>query len=638
MTRLSYPRRVALTCATLLFAAPLCAQETPTPEASETLEPVTVTGLRIPAPADETGRFISVVTAEDIALRQQRFLTDAISLAPGIQPTRAGSFGGLSSVSIRGLPTDQTLVVVDGVEQNNPAFFGNSFDFANFDTSDIARIEVLRGAQSTVYGSDAIAGVINIVTADGREGLGGQALVEGGSFGTYRGSASLRGGNDAYSGRVTVSAVQTNGFSAADSANGNTETDGYENFTVGTKLRAAPLDGLELVSTARYSSSRTEFDGFPPPNFVLADADDTGATDELGLAATATLTSLGGALENRVRISYFENDLLNEGGGFVTFDANGRRASYAWQGTARPSERLAFVTGIELEEERSGVDTGLGSDLEADTFSYFILAEVKPLEFLTLNGGVRNDNNSDFGAETTFSVAAALAVPDTGLVLRGAWSEGFQAPTTGEQDFNSAQVAQFAFPPGTVLALRPETSRGWEIGADYSALGDRLLLQLTWFDNEVDDLLAFQFVPGAPNFGIFVNVQEFDTHGLELAARVRVSGTLDLTASYAYVDALNLTTGIAAGNLPDHRFSLDAAWRPLEKLTLSGTLTFNDNETSGVTTLDSFTLLSLRGAYDLTDHVELFARVENALDESYQDNAGFGTAPASAFGGVRVAF
>ncbi|MEM9899020.1 MAG: TonB-dependent receptor plug domain-containing protein, partial [Pseudomonadota bacterium] len=314
---------------------------------------IVVVGTRLPTPINEVGRSVTVIGEEEIAIRQQRFLYDALEIAPGVQLIRSGSFGGLSSVSIRGLPSDQTLFVIDGIVANNPAFFGNTFDFANIDPADISKVEVLRGGQSTLYGSDAIAGVINVVTKDGREGFGVDAFLEGGSFGTFRGAASVQAGNETTSGRLTISGITSDGFSSADERDGNTEDDGYSSITLSGKFRSKLTNSLEFEGTARYIDSVNEFDGFPPPNFVLADADNDGETRDLLLSGSLTHKAFDGRLENRARVTFSDSDILNFGNDFVTFDADGQRVSIEHQAIGRVTDYLSLVGGFEFEREKA---------------------------------------------------------------------------------------------------------------------------------------------------------------------------------------------------------------------------------------------------------------------------------------------
>ncbi|MEM9168500.1 MAG: TonB-dependent receptor [Pseudomonadota bacterium] len=578
---------------------------------------IIVTGTRLPTPLDQVGRSVSVLTAADIDVRQQRFVFDALAAIPGVQVVRTGSFGSLATVSVRGLDSDQTLVVQDGVVINNPASFGNGFNFANFDTADVERIEVIRGAQSTLYGSDAIGGVINIVTKDGRDGFGADALFELGSFDTIRGSASVYGGDDVASGRISFSGVTTNGFSSADEADGNVEDDSFDNVTLSAKGRYSPIDALRFDVVARYQDSENEFDSFAGGRPV--DGDEVGQTEELSIAGFATHTALDGALENRFAITYLRNDQLNVTDGAPSFDALGTRISYEYQGTVDLVRWATLVAGAEYDVQESEVVVGFGGNQKIKTTSGFGLVQLTPTEAITLNAGVRHDASDEFGSETTFSVSGAATLPQTGTIFRASFSEGFRAPTAGELGFNPDLFAEF--------------SNGWDVGLEQPIAGGRARLTATYFDQQIDDLIAFDL-----DAFTFVNVQEFESRGVEVALDADLGDRLTVRSAYTYVDATNVTTATVAFNQPDHRFNVELAARATDRLTLSVGVNYNGTERDGVNTLDAFTLVSVRGRYLVNDAIELFARVENATDADFQDNFGYGTAPASAFGGVRARF
>lgn len=599
-----------------LVAAPSLAPVCGLAQDNGEIEKLIVTGTRIPTPIDQEGRSVSIVTAAEIELRQQRFVYDALQALPGIQVTRSGGLGALASVSVRGLESDQTLVVQDGIVLNNPASFGNSFNFANFDTSDIERIEVIRGAQSTLYGSDAIGGIVNIVTKDGAEGFGASGRLEGGSFGTVQGAATVRGGDERLSGRATVSGITSRGFSNADEANGNTEDDGFDNLTVSAKARYRPLDALEIEAVLRYQDSESEFDGFA---FGVGpvDGDETGKSESLTVGGFATLETLGGRLGHRASVTYARTDQLNLTGGAPSFDSLGTRISYEYQGTARPLDALTLVFGAEYDAQEATTAVGFGGNQEITTKSGYGLVQAAPHARVTLTAGLRHDASSDFGSETTLSASGAIDLPAIGAVLRGSYSEGFRAPTAGELGFNPALFAEF--------------SNGWDIGLERRFFEDRARLAVTYFQQKVDDLIAFDLAEFT-----FVNIQAFETSGVEIAADLELRDNLSVNLGYTYLDAFNVSTTIAAGNQPNHSFNADIAWRPTDRLAVSATLTYNGEETDGAVTLDSFVLVGLRAEYAVSKHLDVILRIENATDADYQDNLGFGTAPLSAFAGLRA--
>lgn len=607
----------AFVAVTSLAPVSALAQQPDEPLNTTDMESLIVTGTRIPTPIDREGRSVSIVTAEDIEIRQQRFVYEALQSVPGVQVTRSGSFGALASVSVRGLESDQTLVVQDGIILNNPGTFGNTFNFANLDTSEIERIEVIRGAQSTIYGSDAIGGVINIVTKDGAEGFGANGFIEGGSFGTFRGAGTVRGGNQKLSGRLTISGVTTQGFSSADEANGNTEDDGFKNVTVSAKGRYRPLDTLTIDAVINYQDSKNEFDGFSFSGPI--DGDEIGQSEDLTIGGFATLETLSGKLIHRASINYIRSDRVNLLDGIPSFDSLGTRISYEYQGTAKFAEQLTLVFGAEYDEQEAKTAVGFGGNQKIKTTSGYGLLQATPHDRITLTAGVRHDSSSDFGSETTFNGAAAIEIPVVETLLRGSYSQGFRAPTAGELGFNPTLFAEF--------------SKGWDIGLERAFLANRVRLSVTYFDQKIDDLIAFDLAAFT-----FVNIQEYASSGVELSAYLQLHETVSVSLSYTYLDAFNVSTTVAAGNQPKNRFNADITWQPSSKLSLSASVLFNGKEPTSRGALDSYTLISLRGEYALSDQFDVTLRIENATDADYQDNAGYGTAPLSVFGGLRARF
>lgn len=613
---MNYRYTAALLAASSCCAASSLASETNYAPRHKDIDTLIVTGTRIPTPVAESGRSISVITAKDIALRQDRLVYDSLRSVPGVHVTRSGSLGALSSVSIRGLGASQTLVVADGIVINNPATFDNQFNFANLDTSDIERIEIIRGAQATLYGSDAIGGVINIVTKDAGDGLGGSAFLEGGSFSTLRGAASLRGGNDVFSGRATLAGTTTGGFSSADSANGNREDDGYDSISFSAKGRYQASAILRFDGVLRYQDSRSEFDDF---TFQPVDGDNVANSEEFHSGAFATLTTWDGQWEHRVSVTYARTRLNDETAGTPSFDTLGTRWSYEYQSSLRLIDQVTLVAGAEYDVQEAETRIGFGGNQKINTTSGYGLLQLAPYDFVTLNLGLRHDSSSDFGSETTFNGAGAIQLPLPGATLRGSYSEGFRAPTAAELSFNPNLFAEFA--------------SGWDIGLEQDIADGLVQLSLTYFSQKLRDRIAFDLAAFT-----FVNIQRFNTSGVEAAADVRLMSSLSLHLSYTYLDAFNVTTSTTAGNQPDHRFNADIIWQATSQLSVSAGIYYNGKEPSFGTTLDSFTLLTLRGEYALGEQWAVFARLENATDAQYQDNAGFGTAPLSAFAGVRTRF
>ncbi|MEO0882637.1 MAG: TonB-dependent receptor [Pseudomonadota bacterium] len=607
-------------------------------EADERLDAIIVTGTRFQTPLDQLGQSVTVITAEDIEARQQVQVFDTLALVPGVQTSRSGPIGTTSTVFLRGAPSNTTLVVQDGIVLNNLAATSGGFNFANFDTSDVERIEVIRGAQSTIYGSDAIGGVVNIVTRSGAEGLGGSASLEGGSFGTFRGHATILGGNEKANGRLTVSGVTTDGFSAQSD---NDEDDGFENLTVSSRVAFKPVESLTFDSVIRYSDSELDFDGFPT-DFAISN------TEELNFAAFATHEALDGRLSNRFGITYSTLDSINlndeggdEGDGIpseVTFLQNGERLSYEYQGALQATDWLDIVVGAEREEAEASVPIAFVSFAEeVNQTSGYGLVRVRPTDWIDLTAGVRHDANSEFGDSTTANASGNIRIDHTGTILRGSYSEGFRAPSPGQLGANANNldaILTAALDP----ALVPETSTGWDIGVQQAVPLFETVFGVTYFQSDIDNLIAFEFV--LPTFApAFFNVDEVGIEGVEVTLNARPLESIQFEANYTYLEAVDVATGIQLDNRPEHRATFDLSWAATDKLNVGAQLIVNGDETESFgDPLDEFVLLNLRADYALNDIITVFARIDNVTDTEYEDNSGFNTPDISAFGGIRARF
>jgi len=614
---------------------------------------IIVTGTRFETPLDQLGQSVTVITADDIQSRQQTQVFDALALVPGVQTSRSGPIGTVSTVFLRGAASNSTLVVQDGIVLNNLASTSGGFNFANFDTSDVERIEVIRGAQSTIYGSDAIGGVINIITKSGADGFGGSASIEGGSFGTVRGHATVLGGTEELNGRLTVSGVNSSGFSASSS---NEEDDGFANITISSRVEYSPIESLSFDGVIRYSDSDTEFDGFPT-EFATAD------TEELNIAGFATHESFGGRLSNRFGITFSSLNAVNlndeagdEGDGIpseVTFVQDGERLSYEYQGALQATDWLDVVIGAEREESDASVPVAFVSfDQEVSQTSGYGLARVTPTDWIDLTFGVRHDANSDFGSSTTANGAANIRFDQTGTILRGSYQEGFRAPVSGQLGAN-ANSLETILANGLNPELSPETSTGWDIGFQQTLPFANAVLGATYFQSDIDDLIVFASVPVLDengdtilgDFGFpvsesaFFNVDEVEIEGVEVTLSAQPLKSVKFEANYTYLEAVDVATGIQLDNRPENRATFDLAWAATPKLNLGAQVIYNGDETESFgAPLDNFIVLNLRADYALNERFTIFGRVDNAADSDYVDNSGFNTAPASVFGGVRATF
>ncbi|MEM7493646.1 MAG: TonB-dependent receptor [Pseudomonadota bacterium] len=605
-------RTALLGAVSLSLAFPAFAQET-----DETvLDTVIVEGSRLEQAQTEIGSSVTIITAEDIEELGFDFALDAVALAPGVTINSNGAFGGQASVRIRGAATEQTLALIDGVPVNDPSSPGGGFNFARLDTENIERIEVLKGPQSTLWGTDAIGGVVSIITKRPDEGLGGSAFAEYGSFNTFRGGASVENANDTGDFRLAVTGITSDGISKADENNGNTEDDSYESLTYSAKGGLNLGGDARLAANVLFTDAESEFDSFVfGAQGNVGDGDQLSETEELSGDVSLTGSLLDGRLDNLVLVGYSEIDRQNFTNGAPSFSAKGERMIYRYQGTLNVNDMNTLAFGVEREET-----TVNGDDITID--GLFGLYELQATEQLTVTGGLRVDDHETFGTETTGRLAVAYN-PNEMVTFRASWGQGFKAPTL-------FQLSGGGFAPPNP-DLQPETSRAIDAGIDFRTPDGRATASFTIFDADIEDLISFA------STGYF-NEAKVQTRGIELAGSVQITEWLGVEANYAFIDATD-TDGDPLRRIPEHsgdiRFRID----PEGPFAGSVLVRYNGEEPNSATQqVDGWTRVDLAGSYDLNESIELFGRIENLFDEEYQQILGYGTPDLSGSIGIRFRY
>lgn len=606
-------RSILLSTAALAALLPLSARaETP----ADTLPEVVVTATRLPAIAADTPG-ARVIDAEAIEQRGAVFATDILADVPGLSVYRAG-FGGVASVRIRGVSQDKSLVLVDGVPVNDASQPAGGFDFSGFDLGDVERVEVLSGPQSSLWGSDAIGGVIAFTS---RELDGLRAETEAGSYGTLRGRLAVGRSGERGAIGLFVSRFDTDGFSIADEADGNTEDDAFETTTVGLNGRLTIDDRLSVDGRLRWSDSFAEVDGFGP-----VDTADTASTkNRSGFARLRASDILG--LDHQFTVA--ASDIQRESVSAFPSTYQGQRGLWRWQADSR-DQNAAFSYAFGAEREESEADLN-GSSAELATTSVFGVARYRASDRLTLNLGLRYDDTDDFGGETTGRVSAAFDL-GSGFVLSGAYGTGFKTPSVAQA------VCDFCFIlPGTVVApLVPERADGAEIALGWTSADRRIDGRLTLYRLEVEDQID-GFFDGSSFEFYYVNIDRTRTDGLEFEGSAVLGGGWDLNLAYAWTDAEDLGAGTPILRVAEHSGSATLGWTGER---LSGALTVRaegDMPDSGGER-DGFTVVNLNGAWAVNDRVSLTARIENLTDAHYQQLLGYGEAGRSGYVGIRLRY
>ncbi|UTW55927.1 TonB-dependent siderophore receptor [Kordiimonas sp. SCSIO 12610] len=602
--------------------------------ADDDVEEIVITANRREQPISDVGKSISVLTEEALALQQFNFVVDALQTVPGVSINQNGTFGGLASVSIRGNASDQTVILIDGVQVNDPSSSGGGFNFSTIDPVSIERIEVVRGPQSVLYGSDAIGGVVNIITKSGGEGFGGSVVGEYGSFSSFRTAANVFGGDEKLGFNLAGSYLNTDGISAADSADGNTEDDGFENLTLRARITSKFNDIFSAEITSSYVDSENEFDSFglrADGNFGVVDGDEVANSEEFLIAGRAFADFLDGRFTNTFSIEYSRIDRQNLANGVESFAADGERFNLDYIGSFQIDDNWSLSGGA----QREVTDTSVDPD-DASINSVFGLVEYNGLDGLNLTAGIRVDDTDRFGSVTSAQFSGSYTFEDTGTRIIASWGEGFKAPTIFQRtfiltDFTTGEV--IAGPNANLLA---ESSEAFEVGVEQSLFDDQLRASVTYFDQDVDNLIGFSFTVG------FDNISEARSRGIEFTLDGNLTDTLSFTTNYTYVSARDVTDDRRLARRPRHQAFGNVQWQVTDKFQTNVSVTYNGSEINNINNqaelVDDWIRVDLRASYQLTENLELFGRIDNLFDEEYQQVLDFGTPGASVFGGVRATF
>jgi vitamin B12 transporter len=611
-------------------------------------ESVVITATRSPEPLNLTGTSVSVVTGADLQRQQILVLSDALAATPGADISRNGGVGQTTSLSLRGSAAGQSVVLIDGVPINDPSAPNGEAVMGDLLVNNISRVEILRGPQSTLYGSDAIGGVVNILTKLGGDSpFAPQFDTEGGSFGTYRMNAAANGTVDQTEYGIAANYFSTTGTSAADSRKGNTEPDGHRNFGLMGNARVHLTTAVSIDLRAYYDDARTDFDGYPPPTYTLRDDPEYGKDKLFTGYAGINWALLGGRLQNRLaflgssshREDFDDPSLLPLKQDFL---ARGGAARFEYQGIFHAGDGDVITFGAETG--RTTLATHSGYDLtprltkgHVRTTGYYGQWQSTWLDRLTLTGGLRYEDNSEFGAHTAFKAAAAWQLFGRHTTLRANYGDGFKAPSLYEL------FSQYSNP---LSSLRPETAKGWEAGVDQAVFDGRVRASLTYFDrhtrNQIDffscyDVNSSACALRASAGGYYYNIGRSHASGIEVEAVGKLTDSLNLTANYTYLSAVNDLTGSDLARLPHHAANAVLSWVPSPRWTIGASLHYEGprfDDASEMVRLASYTGIGLFGSYQLNNNFNVFARIENLTDAREEPVAGYGRPGRAVYTGI----
>jgi len=654
------PSRIAIAASFALAAAPALAQSGPTDDT------IVVTGTFTPLPARKLGQTITVISGDLIEDQGYTYVPDVLRRVPSVAVSQPGAPGALTQVRIRGAEANHTLVLIDGIDISSPD--QGETDFSTLLTSDIARIEVLRGPQSGLYGSNALAGVVNLVSrTDIGQGYAAGS-IEAGSFDTFDIEASAGIGNGDDYAAVSVNHLTSEGYdiSPDQTASGvpavgiGGEPGDREGNTI-TAINAR--GGLRLDETvriagvARYVTKDSDVDGqafgFPISGQTYDDASET-SHEQLTFGASAVLDPWEGAWETTLSTSHVDESRRSRLSDFPFLlgppvpspadlvatplyqtGSDSTRFRLGVVSTIRlGDDNLAhFITGFAEHEEETYVDPLISRDESRKLGAMGLQYRNEIAQQLYLSATIRHDANDQFQDADTYSLAAAWQIPGTGTRLHASYGTGVTAPTF---------IEQFGFIPSTFFGnpdLVPEESVGWDFGVEQAFFGDTLIVDLTYFEAGLENEIFTDFLP---NFQTTPrnSTSDSDRSGWELSVSAMPMDGLSLHGAYSQLDATE-PAGIEIRR-PKEQASLDASWDILGspfQINLGVTHVGENIDTDFATFLRAelapYTLIRLGASWQVNDEFELYARVENLTDEDYQEVFGYNAAPQALHIGLR---
>ncbi len=644
--------KVGLAVSACIFAA-ISAQAADQPDDASLLDEVVISATRGSEAITRglLGASVSIVDADDMQARQVRIVSDVLRDVPGIAVSRSGAVGGLTQVRIRGTEGNHALVLIDGVKASDP-YYGE-FDFGTLIADDVAKVEVLRGQQSALYGSDAIGGVISYTTLSGREAPGVSTRLEYGSFNTMDAAARFGGESGMLDYAVSGGVQDTDGYATA--RNGNRDV-GARNIALSGRFVWTVSDALRIKSVLRLNNTRAENNDqdYDSPyatgtyGFVI-DSDDYYKNRALVGMVRAELGAAGDRWQQGFSVQGVDAKRDGYSGGARASGDKGGRFKVTYDSTFHfGSDAVAQVLtlGADYEDESfqntapigpyPGITAAQAEKHGIDNLGLVAQYNLTANERLGFGASLRADNNKRFDDAMTYRVQGSYLF-DSGTRLRSATGSGIKNPSPTEI---------FGYNPATYVGnpdLKPEKSKGWEIGVDQQLLDGKVLLGATYFDSELENEIDTD-CSGYPICTPFNHTTLSKQKGVELTAEARIA---QWRVVAAYTDLNAKQDSVEEVRRPNTIASLNLGWRAASEVYGANlTLRYNgdmlDSNFTGRgasrVTLDSYTLVNLGLDWKFNDRTQVYGRIENLLDEDYEEVYTYATPGRAFYAGVRMKF
>ncbi len=617
------------------IAAALAAM--PAARAETDIGTIVVTPNRTPTEKSKVGSKVETVDEGKIARESKPLVTDYLTLMPGVSVSAPGGLGQETSLSARGADKKYVKTLFNGIDISDPTATQVQTSWEHLTAGGISGIEVLKGSQSTLYGSDAVAGVIGISTLGGIElGTHHDVTIEGGSRGTVRGGYRLTNATETGRFSLSLNGLTTDGISHADSRNGNTERDAYRNFTGNFAGEQQLNENVSVFASGLLIKADGEFDdsGNPPTDNLF----NTGNTTQKAGRVGFNLDLLDGRFRNTFSAQIFDVDRdLHLVSMFGPFDANyrGLRKKVDYQGAFEATDWATLQFGADSEWQSAKVTDNYGTDT-SDAFSLtgvWAQAILEPVDNLTLTAGGRHDHHSVFGGYNTWRLTGAYLFPDFATKLHASVGTGYRAPS----------LYELYAPFGTGNpALQPEQSFSFDVGVEQTLLDGRLVADLTYFQLDTDNLIDYSYA----SFSYVQLPGVTKRRGVEASLVWQAAPWLDLEAAYTFTRTKQ-PDGLERPRIPAHDIALSATVRPAEKWEITGTARAVLDTTDRISPswgtfvdvdLDNYVLVDARVAYKWNEDTEFYMRGENLLNQKYQVVKGYGMPGIGVFAGVKARF
>ena len=610
---------------------------------------IVVTATRLETPIRELASSLTVITSEDLKRLKKSTVIEAIKEVLSVNIVQNGGMGATSSVFLRGANSEHTLVMMDGVELNDPINPSRSYDLAHLSVENIERIEILRGPQSTLYGSDAIGGVINIITKKGKGKPTMHFSSSGGSYETFTGNTGISGSLEKVDYSFSLSSLRSKGISAADSSlKGNEEQDGDKNLSFSGRLGLDLLKKFRFDFVARTIWAETEID-----NFGGAYGDDPNNIQKyksLFLKGEIRALLLDDRWEQELAVAFVDSDRRNNNPEDVSHPVDSENGIFKgalikldWQNNLYLNPGNTLIFGVDYKQEQAeseyqylviwGASSSIFPLKKAYMAGLYFQDQIRIANRFFIAVGGRFDNHNQSSNALTFRLAPAYFIEKTRTRIKATLGTGFKSPSL----YQLFAPRTFWGPIGNEN-LRPEKSIGWDVGFDQELFRGRYIFGGTYFHNSYRDLIFFDFLRG------YTNIGRAESKGWEFYLEAKPSDGLALKGTYVKLEAKDKESGNYLLRRPRNKLTFNINYLFLKSWNLNLSLSYTGRRAdinyslwpASQVVLNGYTLLDLTLSFNLSSHLELFCSCENLLNKKYEVIYGYGTPGFTAQAGLKL--